>query len=352
MDEMIFTEHIRSLLADQSIHDLSGKPVDGQQVRSHLKYVICRELRRLGHWHLPPSFLGYAGASWSESDALDDLVQDAYLVCIFKRLRKLGEYLRVSGTVEGAVHWKLQRYLVDCRRGANPSRTRIFNNVKAASATLIQREQAHLVNGHLLRSATIIVAQGGTQPNSLEQLAEFLAAELNDVSFVTAISRECEASRILIENALFKKLAAGLTGYQIGHVVQLFAEASFSFQELAALNSTFVSDPNHIIADFLPDFRTISPEHRYQQSEDFTKLLGELTVHVQSTVPSPRIRERVLNMLNYLAKLIQSGEDLRSLTQAEIARRLGVPYATLNEDFLRLRKSKLMQIGSEADTES
>ncbi len=344
MGETIFTDHIRSLL--------TGRPDDGQRVRSHLRAVICKELHRLGHWDFPPSFLGYSGASWNNSEALDDLVQDAYVVCIFKRLKKLAEYLRASGKIEGAVHWKLQRFLLDCQRNSNPARTRIFNNVKGCSVSLVARGLATAHTGSAFNSATTLLARGKSQPSSLEQLADLLAPELSDKEFLAAVSRECPSSRELIENTLLEKFATGLTGYQIGVLVQLLSSASILSCEIAGLNAAHNFCATDFIADFLPDFRMLAPEVRYEQTEDFNNVKETLANHVRATIRSPRIQARVIKLIDYLAELIRGGEDMRLMTQAEIARRLGVSYSTLNEDFVRLRSSKVVPFIAEANSES
>ncbi len=185
-----------------------------------------------------------------------------------------------------------------------------------------------------------------------EQLADSLAPELSDQEFLAAVSRECPSSRELIENTLLEKFASGLTGYQIGVLVQLLSSASKLSCEIAGLNAAHDLCATDFIADFLPDFRMLAPEVRYEQTEDFNNVKETLANHVRATIRSPRIQARVIKLIDYLAELIRGGEDMRLMTQAEIARRLGVSYSTLNEDFVRLRSSKVVPFIAEANSES
>ncbi len=346
MGEQIFTEHVRLLLV--------GQPDDGRRVRAHLKSVISIELNRLGQWSLPPRFLGYTGESWPESDALDDLVHDAYLACIVKRMKKLAEFLQASGSIEGAVHWKLQRFLLDRQRHSDPARTRIFNNVKAASAALIAQGQAEAVAHSPLTSGTVVLALGKAHPCSRERLADLLAFALGDVAFLAATSRECVASRKLIENALLASFENGVTGYQLGHVIELLVQANLAVQgvaELAAQGHVEIARSAHLLLDLIPDFRVLAPAGRCQQSEDLSLLMKTFIQHVQSTVRNPRIQSRIIRLLEYLAALIRSGEDVTSLTQAETARRLGVSYATLIDDLMRLRTTPVLHLVTKGATQ-
>lgn len=343
MEERVFTEHVRSLLA--------GEPIDGEKIILHLRKSITRHLKRMGQWNRPPRYLGYVGCeqeSWSKSDALDDLVQDAYLTCVFHRMKKLAEHLQASGSIEGFVHWKLKRFLLDGQRKGNPIGLRVFNNVKAASESLVEAGRAETLNVDRLRSATIILAVGKPQPTSTDQLADCFVKELSDQEFLRAITSECVASWRLIENTILNKFESGLTGYKIGDLVNLLTDSDNHPREVAEPIS---ADDKGVFDDLFPDVRTLSPEGRYQQREDFEEVHRTLTEHAQETIRNARIQARVIRMLDYLAELIRDGEDPRQLTQAEMARRLAVSKSTLNEDIARLRQSNEMQDASEKDTE-
>ena len=344
MNDNVFTEHIRRLLADEAD--------DGREAILRLRKSIVVQLKRMGQWHLPPRYLGYDGAAWDNSDALDELVQDAYLACIFERLTKLAEHLRASGTVEGCVHQKLTWFLQDCQRKGNPIGRRVFHNVRTASESLVDGGNAKTSESGRFTNSTVILALGAPKPSSREHLGEYFAAQLGDRDFVLGACRESVASWKLLESTILEKFDAGLLGYQLGDLVNLLLECGNHPREVVEPDLDGGAERKGDFTDLLPDLRTLRPEGRYQEGEDLQELLRTLTEHATTTLQNPRIQARVLRTLALLEQLIRQGEDPRQLKQAEIARRLGVSTSTLGEDFARLRTSNLMQDASKAASKS
>jgi hypothetical protein len=337
----VFTKHLRCLLA--------GEADDGEEVRLHLRNVVCRELRRMRVWHLPPSCLGYEGISWSDPDAIDDLVQDAYITCIFCRLAKLARFLRATGVVEGAVHWKLKMFLVDCQRGSNTTRRRILNNVKGASLLLLQSGSAKLASPGPLTGAAVILALGAVHAVGPQHLEEFFADELRAKPFAESICRESAGSQGMLAELIQQKFAQGLQGFAIGRLTNLLVGSCKTFHHTLDSCTALEVASSDLLDTVIADFRTLGPQDRCERSEDFSQLVNELTEHIKSTSKIPRIQDRAIALLHYLASSIRDGEDPRMLTQAEIARRLGVSYNTLHEDIARLRTFQLLRLTSKAD---
>lgn len=328
MDEQLFTNHVRGLLeGEQSVDD---------QIIRHLKQVICKKLQRLGYWQLPPRYLGLNGDSWGDSTALDDLVQESYMACIFNGLTRFAEYLMGSETVEGAVHQKIEWYLQQRKRDGNPLATRVYKNVRAASETLVELGVAKTTSDCDISGHSVILAQDNSSPNSEIELEEIFAEELHDAEFVKGIVKECLASLRMTEQRIKLRLKENLSGYVVNHLVALLSNETKLGHEVS-LDSTGEEEGSRNVFESLPDAGTPSPDARYRNSEDYEILLETIRETAESNISNHRIRDRVLKALDLTAELINGGEDVSQLSIRKLADRLGVAKSSLARDFARLR---------------
>jgi len=346
MDEPIFSKHVRERL--------DGTFSNTGEILAHLHRVVRRKLKDIGQWNLPPRYLGfeeYQDQSWEGSAAIDDLVQEVYIVCIEKRLEKLGEHLEKRGTCEGSVRWKLGKYLTDRQEKGNPIARRVFRNVRSASESLVETEKATTSCTEKLTGKSIVLSPGSSAPDTPNDLSKFFADSLADKEFTKIVSRECPASWRTIETTVEQRFERGLSGYKITDLAKLFNEACKLPGRTSESDAGSDGDGKTIF-QFLADTRTESPDTRYQTNDELDALIIALTKHAEATIPNLRIRARVIEMLQKLAELVREGEDLRQLSRRKLAETLGVSKSTLAEDFARLQSIELMQDASENETES
>ena len=229
MDEKIFTEHVRQVLADE--------PYDGEKLLKHLTRAVKRRLQTMGQWRLPPKYLAFEGNSWSDPGTLDNLVQEVYVACILRRLTKIAEILSVSGDIEGLVHKNIQRFLIDRRRKGNPVGRRVFKNVQAASESMIENGTASTKDSRI-RYSTIIFGDGKNVEQSVNELETLFATELADADFIEIVCRKSKPSWEHLERTIVGKFTLDLTGYRVTNLVNLFAAKNANPQ---LLNASFDS---------------------------------------------------------------------------------------------------------------
>lgn len=343
MDETIFSDHVRDLLAEN--HD------NTQDVLTHLHRVVRRHLKKIGQWSLPPKYLGYDGESWEQPGAMDDLVQDAYLSCILKRLTTLGAQVEKTGTCEGSVHWKLKWFLSDRQEKGNPIARRVFRNVRSASESLLESGRAECSCGDCLTSKSIILAVGQDTPEAADHLEDHFAGILGEPDFAKTIHRESPGSWKMIADAVENRFNTGMRGYKLSDLAKLLGDACKRPGVVSAIDEQG-DDGEKSILDFLVETRTSQKERRYKAEEELEPWIANLTEHANANISSAWIRSRVLGTLATLADLIRDGHDIRELSLRKLASRLGMPKTRLAEDFARLRTYDLMQDASESDSES
>ena len=328
MEEGMFSAHVRARL--------DGTFDDSQKILEHLYRVVRRQLQKVGQWNLSPKYLGYDGESWERSEAIDDLVQDVYMTCIEKRLVKLGEHLKASGTCEGSVIRKLKWFLSDRQEKGNPIARRVFRNVRSASESLVENATATTTCTEKLTGKSIILANGQKSAVAADELETFFFAELEDPDFTGVIHRESLASWQKIEAVLADKFAHGLSGYKITDLAKSFSDACKRPGVVSESESPLENGENSIFILF-ENTRTATPEARYQERDDLDAMITAFKSHAEQTIAKSRIRSRVLEMLDKLAAMIVEGEDVRQLSVRKLADALGMSKSTLAEDIARLQ---------------
>ena len=333
MDENIFTKHVRAILAE--------KPDANDQILDHLERSLVGHLKKSRLWNAPPSYLGYDGETWNQSDALGDLAQDCYLYCILKPLNTIAQHLKFSNSIDGWVHWKIKHFLKDRQRKGNAIGMRVFANVAAASEALIDAKKVETKDSDKITGETTLLVVGKRRPNSLDELIALIGSDIENPEFAKSVCRKCLVSQRLIESMISAAIIRGLLGYQVGELVDLLTKKGREFFQSQGLDPATDGIEEFESEDLRTVTRMIFPEQRYEHSEDLEAKLRALLVHAESTIDNSRILMRVTKMLTFLADLIRQGEDIHQLKQAVIARQLGVSTSTFGEDIARLRESNL-----------
>jgi hypothetical protein len=331
INDQVFSEHVRGWLA--------GNPDDGEQACSRLRQLLKSQLRKIGQWNLPPKFLGYGGDSWESADAMNDLVQDAYLACILSRIEGLSQLLLGSDSIDGAVHQNIKWFLKDRQRAGNPIGSRVFSNVKAATESLVEAGRVGSSDRDRIRNSTDILVIGQTTPNAQSELVEFFSLELGNVEFTYASCRKCTGSWKLVETSIAAKLDLGLRGYKVGDLVAVLGGRATELLRAEGIDPEAMDDSPREFSELLTDFRTTTPDDRYYKFEALEDRFEQLLEIARSAITNSRIQARVIKMLNFLYDSIREGEDIRKLRQADIARKLDVSTSTLGEDIARLRSA-------------
>lgn len=151
--------------------DSKGFARDGaelQRVWDALRRVLRRELRRRGLWHSSPNLLGLSGWSswwkedfsndenWPVSDALDELVSEAYLQIFVTRLASLKQSLKTKSNIEGLVYRNVSQVIHDAQKRHDPLGYQVFQWLREACESLRHtREVFTLGKGGKIGNGTV-----------------------------------------------------------------------------------------------------------------------------------------------------------------------------------------------------
>ncbi len=154
MVKQIFSDYVRAL-------EPSGEPSDERldELWTELRRVLRRALQRRGLWDRPPSYLGVTGASaWTTpetanrrgvpvraQDALDELTTDFYVETFVERLAVLRRYLYRGDSIEKVVHLRVRQFLHQRQRQSDPLGHRLFQWLRDALQSAVDRGSLHLV---------------------------------------------------------------------------------------------------------------------------------------------------------------------------------------------------------------
>lgn len=123
-----------------------------------LRETLIRELKRRCLWNAPPSYLGVFGAtSWSDDDALEELLAECWAFIFIHRLRGLEAQLRKKANIDGLVHLNVRNFLYDAQKKYDPLGFRIFDVLNTAIRQLIDAGVLRVLEGDpRVRNETVL----------------------------------------------------------------------------------------------------------------------------------------------------------------------------------------------------
>ncbi len=328
-EDRVFTEYVEQL--DQSTVDFPF------EVRSKFRKLLRTQLRRHGLWQNSPSLLNYDGTSWRDMNVLDDLVNDCFCAVILGVGEKIGEQLaylkqqiQLGNSIDALVSQKIRFYVHDLHLAAFPESAGVYKNLRKALKHLVSVPNPKL---SLLAEEEGLYGEIGSPAPAAVALAVL-------DQHVRACSRWALA---LPRVRRFSRIATELTT----NAVEAMPEAGkipFLFSELktAVSDNAFEPLPNvehKAVAEFsededqLPVFtRMVSGEDRYdKQHEELDEQVQRAVEAIDRAKRRPLVREKMKEIVRRLAHNVHDG---KSLTQADLAREMGIAPQTLN-DYMR-----------------
>ena len=138
-----FTEYVRAL-------DPGGEAPSRECFEAFwdfLRDALIGEMRKRGLWRSSPRYLGiYARTSWSEGDALEELLVDCYAFLI-RRLRGLKAQLEQKSDIRGLLFLNVRHFLYDTQKKHDPLGFRIFSLLRAAMREAVAEGTLSVVAG-------------------------------------------------------------------------------------------------------------------------------------------------------------------------------------------------------------
>jgi hypothetical protein len=130
-----------------------GRPLDREsrefeEVWTALRRLVVSELKRRSLWSLPPAFLGiYGCASWSDPEAIEELVAECFVFTFAERFRSLKAQLRSKPDVEGLVLRNVRNFLQETQRRHDPVGFRVFTVLRGVVRNVLSAGELQVIAG-------------------------------------------------------------------------------------------------------------------------------------------------------------------------------------------------------------
>jgi len=130
-----------------------GRPLDREsrefdEAWAVLRRLLVNELKRRSLWSLPPACLGiYGCASWSDPEAVEELVADCFVYTFADRFRSLKAHLRSKPDVEGLVLRNVRNFLQETQRRHDPVGFRVFTVLRSAVRSALSAGELQVIAG-------------------------------------------------------------------------------------------------------------------------------------------------------------------------------------------------------------
>lgn len=328
-EDRVFTAYVEQL--DRSTAEFPF------EVRSKFRKLLRSQLMRHGLWQSSPSLLKYDGASWKEMEVLDDLVDDCFGAVILgvgdktgEQLAYLKQQIQLGNSIDALVTQKIRFYVHDLHLAAFPDSAGVYKNLRKALKLVVSAPNPKL---SLLAEEEGLYGEIG-RPTSTPVTLSVLDQHVRTCSrWAAALPRVQRFSRIATEltsNAVEVMPEAGKIPFLFGELKT--AVSKNAFELLPNVEQRAVAEFNDDDDQFPVFTRMVDGEDRYEkQHEELDEQVQRAIEAIDRAKRRPLIREKMKVIVRRLANNVRDGH---SLSQADLAREMGIAPQTLN-DYMR-----------------
>lgn len=321
----VFTEHIAALS--------SGADPISDQVMDQVKIELRKVLRARGLLEQSPTILGYLGASWNDSGAIDDLVSDCYVRAIAKKLPGLKRCFAQSGSIDGIVVRNIKNFVWEQQKRANPVGHAVFQNSKQAAMALVE-------NGQLICSSPASKVVGETEfrfeqagsPATVEELKT--AIDQAGISEIEQLAKVGESAQTQLAEVLASLSALGISGFNLKSLKDALL--------LLCKQSGIEDSHSRAFSDFHDEFaenvRTADQQGGYEQEESLRGLFDSAKREIDSLPRSEQVKKRLKRLLDHFQTGADADDQNAKQTVDDLAAKFEVGRSTIHEDRVFLGK--------------
>lgn len=301
-----------------------------------LRRALCSELKRLGLWECPPSFLGVLGHErWLLSsddeaiadDALDDLVADCYVYVFLTRSQSLCAQLERKPSIDGLVFTSIRHFLYERQKASDPIGFRVFEMVRLTVRQAVNDGWLFVLSGDpRVRNETIL----SFSPHSEEDLAEArrVAEEVTGwldelgLGLVTARRAEREAVLETLYRLLARLESLGLDPVCFQHLIEPLKREAKS-RWIAVFDQWQGDLAVESCGGLTSLVRIARPAHDLEAADYFRKLGVAMRERIDQYEGGGRTKEYLWRLWQFVTDLAQ--HEVERVSQRKIAAQLGIP---------------------------
>lgn len=339
-DDEVFTEHVRTL--DRGTTEIPTA------VKGKLSDRLRRKLRKRGLLYCAASTFGYAGKRLGDADVFDELLMDAYLHLFFglganagKQLEYLRRQVAAGNQIDRLIQHKLSEFVHDLHRAAFPADAGIYKNVIAAAKHLDEEPDNEVSildhrNGDLSLDSVLGTPSSGG--GLVEQSVITGAIRISGIwhAVLKVVHRFSRAATAGTASGTLELVQNGLHPFILQALKQAISESIYEPAENASMSSeaTYPDEDTDC-----PSFvRTILDEHSYEARQaKVDEFVYEGCLAIRNQGFDEHTTEILLEILHCYAEKSRHSDPQKSISQAEVARDIGLPRQTMNDYMKKLR---------------
>jgi hypothetical protein len=329
----ILTEHVRQFRADS---DLAGR------VLPEMERLLKQRMRRKNLLTAPPAYLGYpAVPSWDSPGAFEDIDVDCYIFAVLDRLKGLKNQLRVRPNIDGMIVRNIDHFLLERQRNHDPIGYAVFGNVggavyNAVAAGHLRVEGATEGRLHSHSVLHLDPSRPDAATVAPDRLREALGQVQDWAKVLPHLIRVTEEGQEWVIECLDRLRGIGVSAVRYRDLVAVLAarvrEDRAAHRATPGQELAYESDE-----DFATVVRMVWPDRTFEDRDRWEALKRQIADRIAGLDRQQRVLERLLAVFGALVQAIEEG-GASPPTQAELIERLGVPRATLSDDFRILRE--------------
>lgn len=298
-----FTRFLRNLELGQPLNRESR---EFEEVWTALRRLLVGELKSRSLWALPPAFLGiYGCSSWSEPEAIEELVAECFVFTFAERFRSLKAQLRLKADVEGLVRRNVRNFLQETQRRHDPVGFRVFTVLRSAVRQALAAGTLQVIEGSPgVQRDTVLALHPEASPEEATPLAELRPHVLawNDdllPDLITARGWDVRQVTARLERHLDRLEGTGILAFRFHDLVDALRQDARARWRAVWIQTPDGIPPQPEEEDGLAALtRLVEPFSAWDERESAQKLLACLERSVER-VPEPPARSR-----DYLRRLL------------------------------------------------
>lgn len=218
-----FTRFLRNLEPHGPLEPENG---EFDAVWTSLRRLLVSELKRRSLWSLPPACLGiYGCATWTEPEAVEELVADCFVFVFAERFRSLKAQLRNKPNVEGLILRNVRNFLQETQRRHDPVGFRVFTVLRSTVRGALSAGGLQVIAGSpAMRHDTVLAFRLDTSPEEAarsEELRPHVLRWNDDLlpDLITARGWDVRQVTARLERHLLRLAAEGIRAFRFHDLV-------------------------------------------------------------------------------------------------------------------------------------
>jgi hypothetical protein len=343
-----FTRFLRNLEPGQPL-DRESREFD--EAWAVLRRLLVSELRRRSLWSLPPACLGiYGCASWTDPEAIEELVADCFVYTFAERFRSLKAQLHSKPDIDGLVLRNVRNFLQETQRRHDPVGFRVFTVLRSAVRNALSAGELQVIAGSPgVQRDTVLAFR--TVPSEeeaarLDDLRPYVLAWNDDLlpDLITARGWDVRQVTARLEQHLHHLEAAGIHAFRFHDLVDALRQDARARWRAVWVHSPEGIPPRPEEDGLTAVVHLVEPLSVWDERESLHRLLACLERSIERIAEPPaRSRDYLRRLLVFLKSHAADAPEERDApgrglpSHRQLAQLLAIPRERLPDLFRTLR---------------